>query len=172
MVSTRRSRTPFPKFSRAWATVRSPTTAASFSASPEGLARLLSRAGIPDTPPSPYRCVDRQGQVRIPTDDAILIAQRFAAAEPAAVLANVEATERKWSSDASRAGNEYLVSLLNEYRAAWSLVRQWAGHDSAIAHREAEIQKLERLVWDAVYALEKAGLDEPARRLRRVIDHR
>jgi hypothetical protein len=40
------------------------------------------------------------------------------------------------------------------------LLRQWAGQDAAIAQRDTEIQRLERLVWDAVYALQKAGLDK------------
>lgn len=50
-----------------------------------------------------------------------------------------------------------------------ALLRQWAGHDAAIAQREAEIQRLERLVWDAIYALQKAGLDTEAAELRRAI---
>ena len=55
---------------------------------------------------------------------------------------------------------------------AWALIRQWTGFDAAVAQREAEIQKLERLVWDAVYALQKAGLDNEAARLRRALDRR
>jgi hypothetical protein len=39
-----------------------------------------------------------------------------------------------------------------------------------VAQREAQIQKLERLVWDAVYALQKAGLDSESARLRRAIE--
>ena len=39
-----------------------------------------------------------------------------------------------------------------------------------MAEREAEIQKLERLVWDAIYALQKAGLDNEAAKLRRAIE--
>jgi hypothetical protein len=39
------------------------------------------------------------------------------------------------------------------------------GQDAAIARRETEIQRLERLVWDAVYALQKAGLDKESARL-------
>ena len=50
------------------------------------------------------------------------------------------------------------------------MIRQWAGHDAAAAQREATIQRLERLVWDAIYALEKAGLDSEAARLRRAIE--
>jgi hypothetical protein len=61
----------------------------------------------------------------------------------------------------SDAGEDYIIKLLNEYRASWALIRQWAGHDAAVAQREAEIQRLERLVWDAVYALQKAGPPKP-----------
>src|SRR5438093_13507849 len=52
-------------------------------------------------------------------------------------------------------GEEYGIELLNDYGAAWALIRQWAGHEPAVAQREAEIQRLERLVYDAVYALQK-----------------
>jgi hypothetical protein len=38
-----------------------------------------------------------------------------------------------------------------------------------IAQREARIQQLERLVWDAIYALQKGRLDNEADRLRRAI---
>jgi hypothetical protein len=46
----------------------------------------------------------------------------------------------------ARHGEDYIIGLLNEYRAAWAVVRQWAGHDAAMIQREAEIQRLERLV--------------------------
>jgi hypothetical protein len=42
-----------------------------------------------------------------------------------------------------------------------TLLRGW--------RHEAEIQRLERLVWDAIYALQKAGLDREASRLRHAI---
>ena len=84
-------------------------------------------------------------------------------------LPHVETTEREWSAKASRPGGEYMVGLLNEYRAAWALIRQWTGHDPVVAGREASIQRLERLVWDAIYALQKAGLDNESNRLRRAL---
>jgi hypothetical protein len=84
-------------------------------------------------------------------------------------LVGVEATERGWTRKANR-GEEHIISLLNDYRASWALIRQWAGHDAAIAQREAEIQRLERLAWDAVYTLQKAGLDREATKLRRAIE--
>ena len=78
-----------------------------------------------------------------------------------------EGTRRR---EGRRRGEEYLIPLLNKYRAAWALIRQWAGHDAAVAEREAHIVKLERLVWDAIYALQKAKLDSEAARLRRAME--
>ena len=140
------------------------------SGTPEAIARVKTRAALADSsrqPPLGY--VDRQGKLHLPFGKAVDLARAFCSAEPAAVLARVEATEREWAQQARRPGEEYMVSLLNEYRAAWALIRQWAGHDAALAQRDAEIQRLERLVWDAIYALQKAGLDKEAARLRRAI---
>jgi hypothetical protein len=122
-------------------------------------------------PESPASFVDRHGQIHLPFDVALTLARTFCAVEPATILTNVEVTERKWESDVRR-GEDHVVKLLNEYRAAWALIRQWAGHDAAIAQREAEIKRLERLVWDAIYALQKAGLDKESDRLRRAITGR
>ncbi len=96
---------------------------------------------------------------------------KFCAAEPAAVLTGVESTEQKWSQDIQR-GDDHLVSLLNEYRASFAIIRQWTGHAPAIAAREERTRQLERLVWDAIYALQKRGLDDEAKRLRRAIERR
>jgi hypothetical protein len=140
----------------------------SITASPEALARLRARARIGAAQESPVAYVDRQGMLHLPFDVALDLGRRFCAAEPSAVLVGVEATERDWTHRAGQ-GEDHLVSLLNEYRAAWALIRQWAGHDAAVAQREDEIRRLERLVWDAVYALQKAGLDAEAARLRRAV---
>jgi hypothetical protein len=64
--------------------------------------------------------VDRAG----PTchfDEAVALAHQFCAAEPQVMLVAIEASERKWAQDAARPGEEYMVSLLNEYRATWAL---------------------------------------------------
>jgi len=91
-------------------------------------------------------------------------------AEPSPVLIEIEATERKWSTEASRPGNEYQVSLLNQYRASWAIIRQWCGFDASMAERDKRIEVLERLVWDAIYALQKAGLNSEAIRLRQTLN--
>ncbi len=132
------------------------------SGPPDAVDRVRARAGVAQASNSPFSYVDRRGTLHLPFDEALELGRKFCAAEPAAVLVKAESLEREWASEAQRAGGEYLVGLLNEYRAGWALARQWAGHDAAIAQREAQIQKLERLVWDAVYALQKAGLDNEA----------
>jgi hypothetical protein len=139
---------------------------------PEALNRVRLRAGIKEAKRSPNEYVDRSGRVHWPFDEALELARRFCAAEPKAVLVGVEATERDWTREAQTRGEEYIVPLLNDYRASWAVIRQWTGHDPAVAAREDEIQRLERLVWDAVYALQKAGLDKEAARLRRAIEKR
>jgi hypothetical protein len=136
---------------------------------PEAVERAKVRAGMDPAKNSAVAYVDRQGILHLPFDEALELAKGFCAAEPAPVLAEVEATESKWSREVGQ-GADYLVELLNGYRAAWALIRQWAGHDPAIAQREARIERLERLVWDAVYALQRAALDDEANRLRRAIE--
>jgi hypothetical protein len=142
------------------------------SGPPEAIGRLRHRAndkGQEDPYPA-YR--DRAGILHWAFDAALDLARKFCAAEPSTVLVGVESTEREWSVQASRPGEDYMIPLLNEYRASWALIRQWTGHDPAVAEREAHIQRLERLVWDAIYALQKAELDSEAARLRRAIERR
>jgi hypothetical protein len=138
----------------------------------EAFERVRVRAGLAPEHNSPVAYFDRAKTLHVPFDEAVELARKFCAAEPATVLAKIEATEREWAEEARRPGEEYLIPLLNKYRAAWALVRQWAGHDAAVAEREAHIVKLERLVWDAIYALQKAKLDSEAARLRRAIERK
>jgi hypothetical protein len=140
------------------------------SGSPEAIGRVKTRARMDPAKSSPVAYVDRGGTLRLPFDEALELARGFCAAEPAGVLADIESTESKWSLEANRPGEEHVIRLLNEYRASWALIRQWTSLDPAIAEREARIQRLERLVWDAVFALQKAKLDSEAAKLRRAIE--
>jgi hypothetical protein len=118
--------------------------------SQEALARLRARADDQSETEPLAGYTDRTGRVHWPFSAALELARKFCAAEPATVLKGIEATERQWSMESSRPGKEYLIALLNESRASWAIIRQWTGLDPAIAEREAQIQRLERLVWDAV----------------------
>jgi hypothetical protein len=55
------------------------------------------------------------------------------------------------------------------YRASWAIIRQWTGYDAAIVQKEAQIQRLERLVLGAICALQRGGLDDAINRLHRVL---
>jgi hypothetical protein len=140
--------------------------------SPEAIDRVRTRAKMKAGQNFPYAYTDRQGTLHLPFEEALELAQKFCAVEPATVLARVEAGERQWAREARTPGEEYMVPLLNEFRASWALIRQWTGHDPAIAQREAEIQVLERLVWDAIYALQKTGNDSESARLRRALERK
>jgi hypothetical protein len=52
-----------------------------------------------------------------------------------------------------------LVSVVNEHRAEWALVRQWAGMDKAIAEREEEIKRLRTLLTRVTWDLRSPGVD-------------
>jgi hypothetical protein len=142
------------------------------SGSPEAFSRILVRAKVGGKAESPGSYTDRNGRLHWTFKAGMELAQSFCAAEPATVLVAIEATEREWATKASRPGEEYIIPLLNQYRANWAIIRQWTGHDPAVAEREAYIERLQRLVWDAIYALQKAGFDHEAARLRRVVERR
>lgn len=133
----------------------------------DAIRRIKFRIGMDGDRRSSCSYADRRGLEWLPYDEALEIAKKFCATEPQAVLAGIEACENDWTTQVRSGGNMHLKPLLNEYQAAWAIVRQWTGHDPAVAAREARMQQLERLVWDAVYALQKAGLDLEADRLRR-----
>jgi hypothetical protein len=137
---------------------------------PEAIDRIRARAGASTGASSPVGYIDRKGMLRLPFQEALKLARGFCSKEPSTLLVGIESREREWSMKASQPGEEYLIAVLNEARAAWALIRQWTGLDPAIAQREAQIERLERLEWDAVYALQKAGLDSEAARLRRSLD--
>jgi hypothetical protein len=132
----------------------------------EQLERIKARAGYTQALNLAPAYTGRDGFLYVPFEPALALARKFCMEEPAPALADIEAHEKKWSAQAARLDGEYVIPLLNEYRAAWALVRQWCGTDAAIASRENRISALERLVWDAVYALQKAGLDREANKLR------
>lgn len=137
------------------------------SGPPEALERVKERAKFDPAKKSFYTYTDRHGTIHVPVAEALEIAKSFCETEPATILTKVESIEREWSFEATQLGKKYIVELLNEYRASCAIIRQWTGHDPAIAQREAIIQRLGRLVWDAIYALQKAGAYTEDHRLLR-----
>ena len=136
----------------------------------DALDRVRARCGLAEYELRPPAFQSRDGSLNLPHEQAEQLGRAFCMAEPAPVLVQIESTERKWAMEAARPGNEYQIALLNQYRASWAIIRQWCGLDAAMAERDKRILVLERLIWDAIYALQKAGLDREAIRLRQTID--
>lgn len=127
----------------------------------DALERLAQRAGI-EPPKSHADYTDRFGVHHHPWATALELAQAFTANEPRTVLDHVNSSENEWSLEVREPGGRYLGSLLNEYRAAYALIRQWAGHDVAVALREQRIEQLERLLTSVMWDLRRPGV-EPER---------
>jgi hypothetical protein len=146
----------------------------SMSGSIDMIERLRARAKLTEdelSSAAPYSYIERSGRLRLPYGCALNFARAFSMQEPAGILAAIEASERDSSLSATKPENAYQIPLLNRYRASWALVRQWCGQDAAIAAREQRISYLEKLLWDAVYVLQKSGHDLEAAKLRRRLEN-
>jgi hypothetical protein len=60
-----------------------------------------------------------------------------------------------------------VAELDQRLHASNALVRKWAGEDEPLTRRDKDIERLGRLVIDAIYALRAAGNDKEATRLDR-----
>lgn len=107
--------------------------------------------------PAGYR--DRHGNSHLPFEVALILARAFAAAEPRTVLDHIEVLERDAAVEAREPGKRYLLAVLEESRASWALVRQWAGHDVAVAMRESRIADLEQLLTRTMWELRRPNAD-------------
>lgn len=146
----------------------------SMSGSIDTIERLRLRAKLTEgelSATTPYSFIERSGRLRLPYECALNFARAFSRQEPAGILAAIEASEREYSLSSTNPENAYQIRLLNTWRASWALVRQWCGHDAAIAAREQRISYLEKLLWDAVYVLQKSGQDLVAAKLRKRLEN-
>ena len=75
------------------------------------------------------------------------------------MLTPVEVAERDWTSRAREPGGDYALGLLADYRACWAIIRQWAGHDAAVAIREERIDELEQLLTRVMWDLRRPAPD-------------
>jgi hypothetical protein len=131
------------------------------------LNRVASRAGIEIEIVAPS-FKDSEGAVHLPFAKALKIAQSFAVAEPATVLAQVSAEE----SDIQRLEREYdsteMTRLHIRSLAGWALVREWAGFDVAMSDQHKEVERLRRIIQDFELTLRRAGHEDLAKKLERL----
>jgi hypothetical protein len=136
------------------------------SARPDVLERVSTRAGVGLEMKAPA-FVDRDGEVHHPFENAVTLAQAFAACEPETVLLTVDALQRQNEYEAREPGNAHLVPLIQRWKAGWALCRQWAGFDQALAERDREIERLRRILYDIEYELQRMDRDDLVGKLER-----
>jgi hypothetical protein len=91
--------------------------------------RILMRSDL-DWDPSALDSlafVDRHGKLHLPFQVALKLAQAFAASEPDTVLFYLNAEEKRWEEECRKKEEPIsTVDLVQKWRAAWTLARQWA----------------------------------------------
>jgi hypothetical protein len=137
-----------------------------FSGAPDAFERVCVRARF-TLPDEHVAYTDRRGMRHHTFDTALAVAQAFAAVEPRTVLDQIDVHERRYETELREPGNAHLLPLVQRWRATWALCRQWAGFDEAIAQRDAEIQRLRRIIDDLGWELRRAGHEDLARTLDR-----
>lgn len=115
----------------------------------------------------PSRFEDRWGRWMFSFHDAAALAKAFAASEPHAVGLRVDVEERRYEEGARGLGNSHLLDLVEEYRASWALVRDWAGHDCQTADHHRRSDHYRRVAEEAIAEVRGLGGHDRAQRLER-----
>lgn len=123
--------------------------------------RVAARAGL-EWEDGVNSYTDRYGECHHSWSKALELAKAFTVAEPHTVLLHIDIGERSLEIEASEPGNSYLLSLLEEYRAGWAIVRQWASFDADKQRLHEEITRLRDLLDKAIWKL-RTSKDEKER---------
>lgn len=136
---------------------------------PDVIERICALAGIEvaDLPDRHLSYLDRHGRLHLTFGAALHLARAFAAAEPGTVLLHIDTDERTYVTKASEPFNSYLVPLVEQWRAGWALVRQWAGTDAQVARKDKEIDRLRQVIGRTIWDLRSAGHDDLAAKVER-----
>lgn len=137
----------------------------------ETLERLARRAGVEQTEindvlRSPAYKIERD-EWAVPARRLIPIAQRFAAAEPAAVNMYVEAEQHRYRESGYQVGERFMHGILIEKGPAYALVREWAGANRIADDLKADNARLRKLLEEAIRILRTRGHEREARGFER-----
>jgi hypothetical protein len=136
------------------------------------LQRIMKRAGMSGRPQDLHRLGfrDRVGNVHLPFQASVTLAQAFAAAEPETVLIDIDDCGERLRAGGYAPGDRYQHQQLRNYQPAFAVARQWAGLEHQTEILRKEIGRLRGLVSQAAHELRRVGQDQKARRLLRAVD--
>jgi hypothetical protein len=138
------------------------------------LQRIMDRAGLEGSPVGlhPLAFRDRHGQVHLPLEATVSLAQAFAAAEPQTVIGYLDDVEEKYRLRGNQPGDRWWHEYLREKLPGFAVARQWAGVEQEAEMLRKEIARLRSLVSTAAFDLQNAGEERKARRLQRALEGR
>jgi hypothetical protein len=138
------------------------------------LQRILDRAGITEPPTHLHHIAyrDRDGDVHLPLDAALVVAKAFAAAEPQTVVEYIDDREEELRIKGREPGDGWHHQYLRELPRASHSGPKWAGLEQEAEMLRQEIGRLRMLVARAADELKDAGKERKANSLLRALEGR
>ena len=136
------------------------------------LGRICDRAGLEPFPEAlhPLGFEDRHGQVHLPLDGILTLAQAFAAAEPDNVTRHIDHEEEELRLRGNTPGDRWWHAHLRDKSPGLALARRWAGITRDVETLQAEVVRLRALASIAACDLKMAGQERTAQRLLRALE--
>ncbi|MCP3936066.1 MAG: hypothetical protein GY708_11920 [Actinomycetia bacterium] len=135
---------------------------------PDVFERLWARIGE-EGPSGRESFTDRTGELHAGWADVEAFARAFAKAEPKVVIDLVDMQEAKLAAGGSEPGEKWQLDYLRELGPAFALVRQWVGVEEHRLAQEKELDRVRRLVWQAIWELRRLGHDAEAAKFERAL---
>lgn len=133
-----------------------------------GLERVAGRAKLDTSAWRHHPCfIDREGALFMLDSQVVELAVAFAAAEPDTVCLYLDAEEQSYLSKGYTLGERYYHDQFLKQKPAWLLARSWVAKDGGRDPLHRELERLQRLLSEALSALERAGDERTVARLRR-----
>lgn len=138
------------------------------------LQRILDRSGLDGSPSDlhPLGFCDRHGEVHLPLDAVVGLAQAFAAAEPRTVVECIDDQEEELRLKGNQPGDRWYHQYLREQMPGFAIARQWAGLEQEAEMLRKEIARLRSLVSTAAYELKRSGAERKGNSLLRALEGR
>ena len=136
-----------------------------------GMERIADRAGVTEQPWRQWPCFkNREGAIYMPNSLLVDLAIAFAKAEPETVLLYLDLEREKMLAEGYWRGERHQHEEILKTKPVWAIIHQWVGSKPSRDHLREEIERMRRLMWQAVEVLEQNGLAREATRIRRTLE--